>query len=125
LDALLIVMLAVERHADAYASVVFYRLVAFVVIVFVLVAPISLALDDEAATTSWDETLKDCREFLGYLLEGTLYGLILALIKIADEFFDGLPGGIKIFATFNEFFPLLSEVGILLESLFVDMLIFL
>jgi hypothetical protein len=59
------------------------------------------------------------------LLKSTLDSLVLALVQVADELFDGLPRGIKVFASFNELFPLLGEVGVLFEGLFVDVLVFL
>lgn len=119
-------MLAVERHTNAYASIVFYRLDLFVVIVFFVLVPlVGFTLDNEASTASWDKTLENCRKFFGYLLESSLNGLVLPLVKVADELFDRLPGGVQVFPTLDEVLPLFGEVGVLFKSFFVNVFIFL
>ena len=78
---LLIIVLAVERNADANASITLNALsVLRLRIILRTIALISLALDDETTTTSWYETFKDLCEFLGNLLECSLDGFVFALI---------------------------------------------
>jgi hypothetical protein len=81
LNSLLLVMLAVEGHADTNTSVVLYTLARLVIRVFFFSCTlISLALDDQSTTTSWNQSFENRSELLGDLLECSLNGLILSLI---------------------------------------------
>lgn len=82
LDSLLLVMLTVERDANADTSVVLYRLTWFIIVVVGTL--ISFPLDHEAASTSGDETLKNGGKLLRDLFERALYRLIFTLIKNAN-----------------------------------------
>lgn len=80
-------MLAVEGYADTYTGVVLDTVTTRLIIrVFVgRHTLVSLALNHQATTASGNKPLENLGEFLGYLLEGPLNGLILALIENLDE----------------------------------------
>jgi hypothetical protein len=81
LNSLLLIMLAVEGHADTNTGIVLYTLARLVIRVFFFsCALISLALDDQSTTTSWNQSLENRSELLGDLLECSLDCLILSLI---------------------------------------------
>ena len=89
LDALLLVLFAIERDADAYASVVLHALALLVIgVILIAVSLVGFALDDKTPTTSWDETLEYRRKLFGNLLESALDGLIFSLVQDGHQFFN-------------------------------------
>lgn len=95
LDALLLVMLAVETDTDAYTSVILDTLASLLLVIVVVgLYTIRPALDDEATTTGRDEFLEHGSKLAADLSECTLDGLVLTLIEDLDEFFDGLMAGL-------------------------------
>lgn len=133
LDALLLVVLAVEGDGDADARVVFDRRGAlflavasghlFVAFVVEAVAAagllVALALDDEHAAAGGHELDKDFGEGLGDLLEGPLNGFVFALVEDVDEVFDGFATCVKLFLPVGEVLSLFGEVFVLLEGFLV------
>ena len=59
LDPLLLIVLAVEGHADANTGVVLHTLARLVVRVFFLPSSlVGLALDDKSTTASWNQAFE-------------------------------------------------------------------
>jgi hypothetical protein len=73
-------MLAIERYADANTGIVLHTLTRLVVRVFFSDTLIGLALDDQSATASWNQSLEDRSKLLGHLLERSLDSLIFTLV---------------------------------------------
>lgn len=124
LNPLLLVILAVERHADAHARVILDRLpsIPFLVLVVLVVTTrrsIGLALDDEPPTTGRHEPLEDVGKLARDLLEGAFDGLVLALVEDVDELDDGLLRRVQLGPSLDQRVPLLGEVVVLLKGLLV------
>jgi hypothetical protein len=119
-------MFAVEGHADTNASVVLHTLTGLIVRIFFLSNTlISLALNDQPTTTSWNQTLEDRSKLLGDLFESSLDGLILSLIQDLDKVLDRRLRIIKFLSSLQQAVSLSGEVVVLFECLLVDMLVFL
>jgi len=126
LDTLLLVVLAVERDTDTDTSVIFDTLTWLFVRVFIVsVALIGLALDDQTATASGDQALKDGCEFLGYLLECSLDSFIFALIQDFNKVLNRRKTVIELLSSLRKTISLRGEAVILLKGLLVDTLVFL
>lgn len=86
LDALLVIMLAVERDTDTNTRIVLHTLTLLLIRLVVFTsALISFTLNNQAATTSWYQALEDRGKLLRDLLESPLDSLIFALVKDVDE----------------------------------------
>jgi hypothetical protein len=85
------------------------------------VVSVSLSLDNQSSSTSWNKLLKNCSEFFRNLLESSLDSLIFTLIEDFDELLDGLLRRLQLLTALGKCVPLLGEVVVLLKSLFVDM----
>jgi hypothetical protein len=83
---LLVELFGVERHADTYTRIVLDRAAPplLLVRVFLFVATIRLALDNQASVASRDEFFEDGGEFPRDLLEGALNSLVLAPVEMLD-----------------------------------------
>lgn len=75
--------------------------------------------------TSWYETLEDGGELFRDLLERTLDGFVLTLVKMRDEFLNRLLRLVKFGTALEQMLLLVGKAVILFESLLVDMLVFL
>jgi hypothetical protein len=119
-------MFAVEGHADANASVVLYTLTGLIVGIFFLSNTlVSLALNDQSTTSSWNQTLEDRSKLLGDLFKSPLDGLIFSLIQHLDKVLNRRLRIIKFLSSFQQAVSLSGKVVVLFECLLVDMLIFL
>lgn len=129
LDALLVVVFAVEADADADAGVVLDAfapcVVVGVVVVVVLRLAIGLALDDETAAAGGDEFLEDGGEFARDLFEGAFDGFVFALVQHGDEVLDRGLRRVELGAAFGEGVALGGEVVVLLEGFLVHVTVFL
>lgn len=75
--------------------------------------------------TGWYETLEDGGELFRDLLERTLDGFVLTLVKMRDEFLNRLLRLVKFGTALEQMLLLAGKAVILFESLLVDMLVFL
>ena len=75
--------------------------------------------------TGWYETLEDGGELFRDLLERTLDGFVLTLVKMRDELLDRLLRLVKFGTALEQMLLLAGKAVILFESLLVDMLEFL
>lgn len=126
LGVLLLVVLAVERHADTDTSVILDRapLVPGTLLVRALVITsavlVNLALDDQSSTTGWNKFLKDLSKRPRDLLECPLDSLIFSCVKNLDELLNGSLRSVEFLATLDETLTLLGKVVVLLDGLLVD-----
>ena len=82
---------------------------------------INPSLNNQSSSTHGYEPFEYFLKVACDLLEGSLDGFILTLIKHFNQFLDRLGRLVQIFSSFYELVPLFSEVVILLKRLFVDM----
>lgn len=128
LDALLLVMLGVERDGNAHAREVLHAgaVCAWGFIFRVVIgATVGALLDDEPALACRHKLDEDVLEVLRHLLEGAVDGLVLALIEHFDERFDVISRRVELAAPLMELLALARKVFVLLKGLFVDMRILL
>lgn len=132
LDPLLIVMLAVETHANPYARVIlhptgFLASLSFLSKLFPFLAnnPVRLPLDNQPPTSRRHQLLKDFRKLPAHLLESPLDRLILPLIQHADQLLDALLRTIQLPAAVLQRLLLRREVVVLLKRLLVHVPVFL
>lgn len=129
LNALLIIMLAIEADADSNTDIVLHTLACILIVRINLLTRASrmvcLALDDETTTTCRNKLFKHIVKLAGHLLEGSLNGLVLALIKDRDEIIDRLLRCVQLGTTGGQRLTLFGETVVLLKCLLVDMRILL
>ena len=70
--------------------------------------------------TGWYETLEDGGELFRDLLERTLDGFVLTLVKMRDEFLNRLLRLVKFGTALEQMLLLAGKAVILFESLLVD-----
>jgi hypothetical protein len=70
-----------------------------------------------------NELLENGGKLLGDLLERALNGLVLALVKMCDEFLDGFLGRVEFCSSLEELVLLGCEAVVLLKRLLVDVLV--
>ena len=94
LNALLVIMLAVETHTDAHTSVVLntflvrFTLTVFVFRFLVCSAIILLSLDDQSTLPSRNQLGENLSKGFADLLESPLDRFVFALIKDLDQLSD-------------------------------------
>jgi hypothetical protein len=82
---------------------------------------INTSLDDETSSTRWHKFLENFLEIACYLFECAFYGLVLPLIENLHKFLDGGRRLVQIFSPIQQLIPLLGEIAVLFECLFVYM----
>src|SRR3954447_25806505 len=89
LDPLLIIVLAIKADTDANPDIVLDTLASFLIIGVNIIlgsrVAVRLALDNEATTAGRNQLLEHVVELARDLLECTLNGLVLALIKDGNK----------------------------------------
>lgn len=128
LDLLLLVHdLGVERHTDPDAGVALHPRHGFRVRLVggPVLAPVRLALDDEAPVARRHQLLKDGCELLRDLLERPLNRLVLLLVEMLDQGLDRLLRRVQLLAPLEKLLTLCGEAVVLIKRLLVDVLVLL
>lgn len=82
-------------------------------------------MDDQTSMTGGHKALEDGGKLLGYLLERALDLLVLDMVEMGDELFDGFLRRVEFLSPLEKLVLLCCEVVVLLKGLLVDVLVLL
>ena len=119
-------MFTIEANTDSNTNIILNTIPCFFIRIFFLShTTVCFTLNNKATTTSWDKTLENLSKLPRYLLECSLNGFILTLIKDFNEFLNWWLGIIEFLPTFSQTITLSCELIVLFECLLVNVFILL
>lgn len=126
LNALLLIVLAVETDGNAHTSIVLHTFALLIITILIFTIPLVCPLlNDQTATASRDKSLENLREFFRNLLESALDGFVLPKIQNIYKLFDRRLRRVKLLPSLREGLSLRGEIIVLFKRLFIDVLVLL